>query len=329
MAKRKSGTAQPKALRPVRAIMTLDDTLQALAASDRPMTAAMVYRLSDLDDSDLTRLNADWPKIPAERRAKLVKHLGEVSETNFDMDFTRVMALALLDRDADVRQAAIEANWCDESLEFLRKLIDLAQHDPIDDVRAQALSALGPFILLGEVQNVYERDVRRAQEVAIALYRDVDNPLDVRRRALEALGNSSRPEVTELIQDAYDSDDSRLRASAVFAMGRTCDNNWSEIVLDEMYNTDAHLRYEATQAAGEIELSEAVPRLGELLQDEDREVLEMAIWSLGEIGTGEAQRLLEDALERAELDDDEFLNEAIVEALENASLVGPNLRFDD
>ncbi len=329
MAKRKSGTAQPKKLRPVRAVMTLDDTLQALTASDRPLTAAMVYRLSDLGEADLVRLRADWPQIPAERRVKLVQHLGEVSETNFDMDFAQVTRLALNDSEADVRQAAIESNWYDESLEYLRKLIDLAQHDPSDEIRAQALTALGPFILLGEVQNVYERDVRRAQDVVIALYRDVDNALDVRRRAIESLGNCTLPEIPELIQDAYDSDDSLLRASAVFAMGRTCDNSWAEIVLDELHNTDAHLRYEATQAAGEIELNEAVPRLGELLQDEDREVLEMAISALGEIGTGEAQRLLEDALERAELDDDEFLTEAIVEALENASLVGSDLRFDD
>lgn len=329
MAKRKSGTAQPKRVRPVPVIMTLDDTIQALISSDRPLTAAMVYRLSDLGDADLARLTAEWPKIPDERRAKLVSHLGEVSETNPEMDFTRMMGVALNDPAADVRQAAIEANWYDESLEFLRKLIDLAQNDPVDAVRAQALSALGAFILLGEVRNVFERDIRRAQDLAIALYRDIDNPLDVRRRAIEAIGNCSRPEVPELIQDAYDSDDSRMRASAVFAMGRTCDSSWAGIVLDELYNLDAPMRYEATQAAGEIELSEAVPRLGELLHDEDREVLEMAIWALGEIGTGPAQRLLEDALERAELEDDEFLNEAIVEALENASLVSPNLRFDD
>jgi HEAT repeat protein len=329
MAKRKNGTAQPKKLRLAPVIMTLDDTLQALTASDRPLTAAMIYRLSELSDADLVLLAADWPKIPAERRANLVKHLGEVSETNFEMDFTSVMRLALNDPDAEVRQAAIEANWYDESLEFLRKLTDLSQNDPVDAVRAQALSALGPFILLGTVQNVFEADIRRAQDVAIALYENVDNSLDVRRRAIETIGNSSRPEVPELIQDAYDSDDARMRASAVFAMGRTCDNSWAEIILDELHSTDAAVRYEAAQAAGEIELSDAVARLGELLNDEDREVLEMAVWALGEIGTEPAQRLLEDALERAELDDDELLNEAIVEALENASLVSPTLRFDD
>lgn len=329
MAKRKSGTAQPKRARPVRAVMTLDDTLHALTSAERPLTAAMIYRLSDLADADLARLRVEWPHIPSERRVALVKQLGEVSETNFDMDFASVTRLALDDTGADVRQAAIEANWYDESLEFLRKLIDLAEHDPVDQVRAQAFSALGSFILLGEVQNVYERDVRRAQDVAIAAFRETDNALEVRRRAIEALGNCSRPELAELIQEAYDSDDSRMRGSALFAMGRSCDSNWAEIILDELHNTDAHLRYEAAQAAGEIELSEAVPRLGELLHDDDREVLEMSVWALGEIGSGGAQRLLEDALERAELDEDEYLTEAIVEALENASLVGSGLQFDD
>jgi HEAT repeat protein len=134
--------------------------------------------------------------------------------------------------------------------------------------------------------------------------------------------------VPELIQEAYEADDLKMRASAVHAMGRSYDQDWGEIILDELLNEEPEMRYEAARAAGELELEEAIPTLGQLLMDEDREVTENAIWALGEIGGDAARRLLEDVLERAEIMDDTELLEAIEEALDSSSLVGRDLEFD-
>ncbi len=307
----------------------LNKTLDALRDLDTPLAAATIYSLSDLSAADLKTLATAWESIPDERRQVLVTRLGEISETNFDLDFAAVGKLALDDSDGDVRATAIEALWYDESPDLLQRMITLAQHDVEESVRAAALVAMGRFIYLGEIESVDEDAARRAQDVALAIYNDVDELTEVRRRAVEALGSATRPDLTEIIQEAYESDEAPMRASALFAMGRSFDQDWAPIVLEELTSDDPEMRYEAARSAGELELEDAIPFLASILLDDDREVIEVAIAALGEIGGGEARALLENAIERAQIAEDEELVEAIQEALELASLVGENLDFGE
>jgi HEAT repeat protein len=122
-----------------------------------------------------------------------------------------------------------------------------------------------------------------------------------------------------------------MQISAVFAMGRTYDEQWGDYVRQQLDSEDPEMRYEAARAAGELELEDAVPGLARLALDSDREIKEVAIWSLGEIGSREATRVLERlATEAKRLGDDDLL-EAIEDALASASLGGGSLylmRFD-
>jgi HEAT repeat protein len=326
----RTGGAKPlKSSKSSHTSLTIEQVLAQLNDIELPLTAAVINRLSDLNTSDLARFREGWPNIPVERRSQLLQRLGETSETNFELDFVEVTRLGLGDADEEVRVAAIEAAWYDETRDFLYAIMKLAVRDPAEAVRAEALSAMGRFILLGELDELKPSLAREAQDVALAVYRSDDESIDVRRRAVEALGNCTREGVPDLIRDAYESDDSRMRASALFAMGRSCDDVWAGIILDELVSDDPEMRYEAARAAGELELSDAVERLGQLLHDDDREVLEMAVSALGEIGGDEARELLEAAIERAEIAGDEGLIEAIHESLEHASLIGEDLTFDD
>jgi len=156
--------------------------------------------------------------------------------------------------------------------------------------------------------------------------------VEVRRRALESLANSSHDLVATAIAEAYDSEDQRLQISALFAMGRSCDERWSEIVLAELDNEDAEFRYEAARAAGELEIEEAIPALSRFVFDDDVDVRDVAIWSLGEIGGKEAVRILNLLANDAKLNRDRDLAEAIEDALAIAELGGSNLymmRLDD
>ncbi len=326
----RTGNAKPlKSSQSSRTSLSIEQLLEQLNDIELPLTAAVINRLSDLNTADLARFREGWPKIPTDRRSQLLQRLGETSETNFELDFVEVTRLGLGDVDEEVRVAAIEAAWYDETVNFLYALMKLAVRDPAEAVRAEALSAMGRFMLLGELGDLKPSIALEAQDVALAVYRSDDESIDVRRRAVEALGNCTREGVPELIQDAYESDDSRMKASALFAMGRSCDDTWAGIILDELVSDDPELRYEAARAAGELELSDAVERLGQMLHDDDREVLEMAVSALGEIGGDEARELLEAGIERAEIAGDEALSEAIHEALEHASLIGEDLSFDD
>jgi HEAT repeat protein len=304
------------------------EILRALEDESTALSRAMLRRLSNLGESDRQTLYAGWGAIPRERRCEIIRQLAEIIDTDFDTDFTAVTRLALTDLSEEVREAAIEASWPDETPYVFNRLLPMAAVDSSVSVRASAMSALGRFILLGELGKFDASLARQAQNLAIRLYGKVDEDTDVRRRALEALSNSSRVEVGPMIRESYESDNARMRISAVYAMGRSCDERWSEVVIHELGSDDPAMRYEAVRAAGELELEEAVPLIGPMLRDPDRQIMEAAIWSLGEIGGAEARRFLSTMLQYAEDKDDQGLMEMVEDAIASAGLVGSGLVFD-
>jgi HEAT repeat protein len=192
-------------------------------------------------------------------------------------------------------------------------LIDLLEHDENQEVRAQAASALGRFVYLGEVSKIPEATWKQTEEKLLAVLESDQNEL-VQRRALESLGYSSRNEVPDLIEEAYESDDDEWITSALFAMGRSADDRWAPLVLERLNDPAVELSREAARSAGELELEESLPILVDLLQDEDQELRLAAAWSLSQIGGNGVAEALDEALERAE-DDDEI--DLIENAIEN------------
>lgn len=310
----------------------LQTTLDALRDNDGAVNSTVYYGLSGLDTADIKPLKPIWEGLSPAFRRKLVRELLDASEANFELNYATLGYFALSDEDEGVREAAVELLWEDESLDLMYRLIDLANQDEATAVRAAASSALGRFILLGELGDLPEDETIKAQDAAVSILNNLDEDIDVRRRALEAVANCSHEIVDEAIREAYDNEDHRMQISAVFAMGRTYDAQWNEYVLQQLDSDDAEMRYEAARAAGELEIEEAVPALTRLALDDDREVKEVAIWSLGEIGSRESTRILERlATEAKRLKDDELL-EAIEDAIGTASLGGGSLylmRFDD
>src|SRR6476620_2507813 len=94
---------------------TFEEILRDLSDVDQPLPAEAIYRLSDLNEEGIKSLQAFWGKIPTDRRLTLVQRISDAAETNFDMDFTAVTKVAMTDLDDDVREAAIESSWMDES----------------------------------------------------------------------------------------------------------------------------------------------------------------------------------------------------------------------
>lgn len=307
----------------------LDTTLYALKSNvEGAAIATIFYGLSGLSAAQIPRVQEAWVTLSVDYRHKLLQQMLDISETNFELDYRLIGMLALEDDDPTVRTDAVELLWDDDSLETMDRLIDLAQWDESVQVRAASASALGRFILAGELGDLPETETIRAQDVVVSLLTSEDEDVEVRRRALEAIANCSHEIVQEAINEAYQSDDPRMQASAVFAMGRTCDNRWNDIVLREIDNADPAIRYEAARASGELEIEEAVPHLARLAQGPDREIKEVAIWSLGEIGGSYAMKILGALADVAEQDEDDDLLEAIEEAIGNASLAGRDFDFE-
>lgn len=300
--------------------INFNEIIRTLIEDTAPVSRATVRRLSNLGQPEEKALITAWGRIPVERRHQILQEINGLLDADFEMDFAIVTRIALTDLNDSVREMAVETSWPDETSDMMNRLLPMATIDLSSSVRAAAVGALGRFILQAELGKFSALQARQAQQVALRLFNNANEDLQVRCRALEAISNSSRSEVPTLIQQAYAADDARLRASALYAMGKSCDERWSNTVLRELNSDDPIIRFEAVRAAGELSLEEAVPHLAQMLTDDDRQILEMAVWSLGEIGGGESRRLLNRLVHYAEEIEDEKLLEQVEDAIATASL---------
>ena len=297
----------------------LSEVLAALQEASREdkqtVSPTLVYGLSDLEAGGWGRIEATWQGLPAATRQRVLRALHDSSEAMFELSYRELALRCLGDANARVRETAIELLWTDESEATMRELMRLARHDESPSTRIAALRALAPFILLGEYGDIDAELAIEAQQLALSVCLDDKASLEARRRALEALANSSHPQVPELISQAYAHGNHDLKISAIFAMGRTCSSAWQDILLDELGSTDNETVYEATRACGQIQLAESVEPISELALSDDREIQQTAIWALGEIGGSQAFAILNQLDETIE--DEEtaaFLDEALAAA---------------
>ena len=312
----------------------LNDVLSVLAEAGaeqkQSVSPTLVYGLSDLSPSEWQRIETVWRDLSAGTKHRVIRALNESSEALFELNYRELGLRSLDDENTIVREAAVELLWTDESEQAMREFIRLADRDPESSVRTAAMKALGRFILLGEYGDVSDELAQEAQQLSLRLHNDETESLEMRRRALEALANSSHPLVHDLISKAYVDGNHDLKISAIFAMGRSCSKAWREILLKELEYHDNEAVYEAIAACGQIQLEDSVARIGELALSDDREIQLTAIWALGEIGGSRAFEILSHLNEV--LEDGEtaaVLEEALDTAGFRRSFAGLDLRLDE
>jgi len=282
-----------------------------------PVPKLHLERLSDLDRAQINRFSPAWQAIPPSRRRELISALGRLAYDDITLTFEPINRMVLDDAEAEVRRRAIENLWECEDPSLVERFIGMLKTDSAADVRASAATALGRFVLLGQMERNSAKRLSAAEESLLSAH-EGDADAAVRRRSLEALGFSSRPEMGRLIRAAYQSGSDDLVQSALLAMGRSANAEWRPEVLAQLHNASPGLRREAASAAGELSLEDAIPDLIELLEDVHDEVRRLAIWSLGEIGGPKALKALSDLLEASEDEDEQGLLE---DALENLAFV--------
>jgi HEAT repeat protein len=262
---------------------------------------------------DRDTLREVWPTIAPQRRARIIGSLASIIEDNIDLDFRRVFLNALEDSDADIRIKAIEGLTEDTSTLLLGRLLTILRNDPDKDVRETAATALGRFTYLAELNKLSKLvEDTTLRDALVQSARNRAENEDVRRRAVESLGYyNGNKEVQELIAEQYKQGD-KHGESAVLAMGRTMDREWSPIIMHELKSTRPAMRYEAAHAAGEMTLTEALPLLVDMTEDADLEVRLSAIWALGQIGGKPAA----DALALATKDGSPAVRDAAQEAIQ-------------
>ena len=283
------------------------------------VSVALIYRLSDMTADEMERFTARWPEQPDRRRRVIARHMADISEENFVVDFSPAFRYLLADPSRDVRLAALDGLWDTSNTDVVPPIIDLMQTDAEEDVRASAAATLGHFVLMGEWDQINHDVADRIVEALLGQIDREDTAESVRRATVESLGNAAHPRIPDIIGEAYHRGDDAMQLSAMFAMGRSADRRWVSIIVDEMFNSSAEMRVEAARAAGNVGASDSVDRLIELLDDEELDVQLAAVTALGQIGSDRAyealQRLAEDAEAR-------HLVEAIEDALDEIEWLG-------
>jgi|YNPNPStandDraft_1061719.scaffolds.fasta_scaffold01397_5 HEAT repeat protein len=303
--------------------MDFETVLARLADTRKEPSLAVLYGLSDLSRDQTQRFAALWGDLPLARRRWIARNLMEQAEERVELYFNPIFRWLLGDQDAQVRALAIEGLWEDEDPALIPPLARLLREDPDETVRAAAATALGRFLLLGEMGEIDAPLALVGEKALLATIHSPDEAISVRRRAVEAIAYSSESGVRDIIRAAYYDEDESMRASAIFAMGRSADRYWRNAVLAELKSSLPALRYEAARACGELELREAVTDLAALAEEEDFEIRQIALWALGRIGGNEARRILLGYLHS----DNEALREAADAALEELAFGEDALSF--
>jgi len=271
--------------------------LDGLKDSATRLSVTGLQQLHALESEQMEAFRSAWPEIDFERRRQVIHQLVALTEDNADLNFDAVLFAVMEDEDATVRSDAVRGLWEYEQPDLIPPLLRLLERDEEAEVRAEAALALGRFVLLSTLGNLQEDQYQKVEQ---GLRRTIEDALEVeevRARALEAIGASSRSWVSAAIEEAYEGEEVRLKISALHAMGRSCERRWLPVLIDELANDDPEFRYEAATALGSLADIQAVTHLDPVLRDSDPVVQEAAILALGQIGGSEAKVLLRPLLE--------------------------------
>lgn len=292
-----------------------------------PLEPSRLRALSEPTDDTLRRVMSMWPKVTPERRRELLAAFERLGEDDPTLDFHRVALTALRDPDPATRILAVRSLENEDKPEYMRLLLSLLREDQVPGVRAEVAVVLGHFVVAAELGLFPDDDAEALAATLRDVIDDIEEPDEVRGRALEALGAFSDESTGELISEQYEVGSHRMRVAALRAMGRSASEGWLEVLIYHFDDEDAEIRAVAAEAAGALLVDEAVPPLIMLAQeDKDDDVQVAAILALGEIANDEAAHVLSRWLKERR---DPHIQDALREALAEVQLLTGEFVDDD
>jgi HEAT repeat protein len=299
--------------------------IEILQDINRPFPPEYLHIFSDITAADLAEIKKAWPQIPVLRKINLLQDLEAMMESDTLLSCDDFARFALQDDNPDVRSHAINLLWDSEDPNLTRTFGEILTLDSNEVVRANAASALGKFVLMGELEEISKRHFERTVELLLNHY-DKEAYEEVKQEILRALAYSGRQEIAGLIKDAYETNKKAWKIAALESMGRSADNRWKDHVLANITNEDADLQYEAIRASGELELKAARDILLRVLAEEvgNNDIYYQTIWALSKIGGASVRETLQDLLENSNNDEE---IEVLEMALDNLDFTDENSEF--
>jgi HEAT repeat protein len=299
--------------------MSLERFLEALADPSTTVALSDFVEVSDLLPGELGLFARAWFGISAERQRWVISSMVELAEDTPELDFGAVFKMCLKDKDEVVLEKAMEGLWEHEERSIIPSLIQILHSDKGPRVRAAAAVALGKFPVLVQEGKLLAKDGDSIYDGLMKILNDPNQPLEVQRRSLEAVAPFNTSDIRRLVSWAYESEDLKLKSSSIYAMGRTGEINFLPLLIKELQNQEADVRYETAHACGELGEEDAVPHLIPLLADDDYQVQLAGITAMGKIGGPLAKKVLVNCVKegdatleevaRAELQNIEFLED--------------------
>ncbi len=272
---------------------------------------------SDMFPAQLRSLFQVWDEIALQRRHALLAHLKSELDVDLLYSFEALARALLSSDDAITRTYAIRLLDDCENDNLVETLLKIATDDPELEPRAEAITSLGTYIYYGEIDKLSQENLSMVEETLLEIAQNSEKA-ELKMRAVESLGFSSREEVPDLIREAWQRGTAAWKANAVSAMGRTYDKSWEEEILEALLHESEVVRLAAAKAAGGLSLDSARPILLNALKEEkDAGVLRAAIWSLSEIGGEDVKEYLLFLFDQYDEESDEEEIEYLEEALAN------------
>ncbi len=306
--------------------LSFQSVLDHLLDSKKDIPHNHLSHYSDLDPKSLRLFMDVWSSVKPNRKLLLLDELISHLDSDTLVSYEEIGKALLNDSDGEVRARALALLSESNDPKLVSQIIDIFLNDAELAPRMEAANLLGEFVLLGELEELDEDKKTKVENALISVIRSEDNP-GLRKRALEALGYSSRDEMTNIIETAFHREEATWVASALRAMGRSHDNQWNDDVVSKLLDDDPRIRFAATEAAGELNIQEAGPIMLQMLEDEeeDDDVISAAIWSLSQIGGEDARIYIVNLIENTE---DEDLVAFLEDALENLDFNEELDKFD-
>ncbi|MBH51866.1 MAG: hypothetical protein CL785_01760 [Chloroflexi bacterium] len=274
--------------------------------------------LSHLDTEQVNEVSGIWKKLSHKTKDNLLSELILMNDSSIHFDFNSIFLIAINDDDEDISCIAISGLWEYEHRDLINILIDKIHYHHSNKVKIASIFALGRFATLAEENKLSTHDFKIIKDILLQTISNDAIPYDTKKEAFEAISVFSIPEVDDLIRNMYYQDNTYLKKSAIFAMGRNGKLDWIPILLDELDSENYEIQCESIRACQEIGEEKFIPYLIPLLDSDEIEVILTVIIALGNIGGDLAKTSLQNLKHtiNADSDDGDILIQAIIASLE-------------
>ncbi len=296
------------------------DILSELRENNRELTYKEIQSFSDLSEENLAQFRQTWNLLSNKRKEMFFELLLIEFMSNTLMDFSEIALIGLNDEDPIIRRGSLKLLMDNRKSYFLDRLISISKQDPDTEVRLDAISTLGYFLMDTDTA---ERGKNKAEKVLKTLESLMESPDKMTRlRVMEALAYVDHPSIIPLVYASLTSDIDTEIASGLRAVQNSLNRRWAANVIENLDHPNPDVQYEAIKAVGELQLKRARNRILSLLARFDQlddDILDATILTASQLGGNQVKEMIEMIEEIFE--DEEDMAELFEEAKSNLELV--------